>query len=96
MSTEVATEGYNLTVVKHPFYVRNTIDLIRRLQPGVKTIALISDDRYISTMVREEVSSVLKKDFPELGLDLVDIDGDVNREIAGYIDGVQQGSGYYL
>jgi len=71
MSTEVATEGYNLTVVKHPFYVRNTIDLIRRLQPGVKTIALISDDRYISTMVREEVSSVLKKDFPELGLDLL-------------------------
>ena len=71
MSTEVATEGYNLTVVKHPFYVRNTIDLIRRLQPGVKTIALISDDRYISTMVREEVCGVLEKDFPELKLDLL-------------------------
>ena len=34
--TEVATAGYNLTVIKQPFYVKNTIDLIRRLQPEVK------------------------------------------------------------
>lgn len=69
--TEVATAGYNLTVIKQPFYVKNTIDLIRRLQPEVKKIALISDDRYISTMVREEVCGVLEKDFPELKLDLL-------------------------
>ena len=69
--TEVATAGYNVTVVKHPFYVKKTIDLIRSLQPGVKKIALISDKRYISAMVREEVSGVLEKDFPELELDLL-------------------------
>ena len=69
--TEVATAGYNLTVIKQPFYVKNTIDLIRRLQPEVKKIALISDDRYISAMVREEVCGVLEKDFPELKLDLL-------------------------
>ena len=39
--------------------------------PGVKKIALISDKRYISAMVREEVSGVLEKDFPELELDLL-------------------------
>lgn len=71
VSTEVATARYNLTVVKHPFYVRNTVDLIRRLQPEVKKIAFISDDRYISAMVREEVRGVLQKDFPELELDLL-------------------------
>ena len=69
--TEMATAGYNLTVIKQPFYVKNTIDLIRRLQPEVKKIALISDDRYISAMVREEVCGVLEKDFPELKLDLL-------------------------
>ena len=69
--TEVATAGYNLTVIKQPFYVKNTIDLIRRLQPEVKKIALISDDRYISAMVRVEVCGVLEKDFPELKLDLL-------------------------
>ena len=69
--TEVATAGYNLTVIKQPFYVKNTIDLIQRLQPEVKKIALISDDRYISAMVREEVCGVLEKDFPELKLDLL-------------------------
>ena len=69
--TEVATAGYNLTVIKQPFYVKNTIDLIRRLQPEVKKIALISDDRYISAMVREEVCGVLEKDLPELKLDLL-------------------------
>ena len=69
--TEVATAGYNLTVIKQPFYVKNTIDLIRRLQPEVKKIALISDDRYISAMVREEVCGVLEKDFRELKLDLL-------------------------
>lgn len=71
ISTETITAGYNLTVIKHPFYVKNTIDLIRELQHGVKKIALISDDRYISTMVREDVSNVLKRDFPELELDLL-------------------------
>ncbi len=71
VSTETITAGYNLTVIKHPFYVKNTINLIRELQPDVKKIALISDNRYISAMVREDVSNVLKKDFPELELDLL-------------------------
>ena len=71
MLTEEATAGYNLTVIKQPFYVKKTIDLIRRLQPEVRKIALISDKRYISAMVREEVRSVLQEDFPELELDLL-------------------------
>ena len=71
ISTETITAGYNLTVIKHPFYVKNTINLIRKLQPDVKKIALISDDRYISAMVREDVKNVLKRDFPELELDLL-------------------------
>ena len=41
------------------------------MQPDVKKIALISDDRYISAMVREDVKNVLKRDFPELELDLL-------------------------
>lgn len=69
--TETITAGYNVTVIKHPFYVKNTINLIRKLQPDVKKIALISDDRYISAMVREDVSNVMKRDFPELELDLL-------------------------
>lgn len=71
ISTEEATAGYNLTVVKHPFYIKNTIELIRTLQPELKKIAFISDRRYISAMIREEVVHVLEKDFPELKLDLL-------------------------
>ncbi len=66
-ASEIA-EGYNLTILKQPF-IRETIEMMRQLQPGMNTVALISDHRYISLRIREEVRQTVKKYFPDLAFE---------------------------
>lgn len=61
----------NLTVLKQPFYVKETVELMRRLIPGMNKVAFISDDRYISNMARREVIQVLRENYPDIQLDLL-------------------------
>ncbi len=49
-ASEIA-EGYNLTILKQPSFIRETIEMMRQLQPGMNTVALISDHRYISLRI---------------------------------------------
>ncbi|GAB0474241.1 hypothetical protein KML24004_02560 [Alistipes indistinctus] len=49
------TKGYNLTILKQPSFIPETIELMRQLQPQMNTVAMISDHRYISLRVRDEV-----------------------------------------
>ncbi|WP_418426579.1 ATP-binding protein [Alistipes sp.] len=65
------TEGYNLTVLRQPSYVRETVASMQRLLPRMKRVAFISDHRYISLRVREEVEKTLREHFPELKLELL-------------------------
>ena len=48
------TKGYNLTILKQPSFIPETIELMRQL-PQMNTVAMISDHRYISLRVRDEV-----------------------------------------
>ena len=64
-------KGYNLTTLKMPYYVKETIDLMKQLIPGMKRLAFISDDRYISEEARGEVRETTAKYFPELTLELL-------------------------
>ena len=61
--------GYNVTTLEQVYYVKETVDLMKKLIPGMKRIAFISDDRYISEMVRQDVHDALRNFFPELELD---------------------------
>ena len=67
-ASEIA-EGYNLTILKQPSFIRETIEMMRQLQPGMNTVALISDHRYISLRIREEVRQTVKKYFPDLAFE---------------------------
>ena len=67
--TAEATAGYNLTILRQPFFVRETIDLMRRMMPRMQKVALISDHRYISRSLHGEVERVLRNDFPDLGFE---------------------------
>lgn len=68
---EVWREGYNLTLLKQHYYVKETIDLIYRLMPDMKKMAFISDDRYISGEVRKDVKKAIAMSFPHLELELL-------------------------
>ena len=68
---EEFNKNYNITVLKQPYYIKETLTLIRQLQPEVNRIAFISDNRYISTVTRQAVSAVMQKHFPDLKLELL-------------------------
>ena len=57
-------KGYNATFIKYPVYIKQTIELIKKLQPGLTKLAFIFDHRYISQQTKADVEAVLRKDFP--------------------------------
>lgn len=65
---KVWREGYNITCLELSCYVKETIELMRRLLPEMKSLAFISDDRYISEVIRSDVESTVANFFPDLEL----------------------------
>lgn len=63
--------GYNLTLLKQHYYVKETVELIYKLIPDMKRLAFISDDRYISEETRGDVEEAVEKNFPDLRLELL-------------------------
>lgn len=68
---ELWREGYNLTTLKQHYYVKETVELMYKLIPDMEKLAFISDDRYISGEVRRDVQTAIKKNFPDLPLELL-------------------------
>lgn len=57
-------KDYNATFIKYPVYIKQTIELIKKLQPELTKLAFIFDRRYISQQTKADVEAVLRKDFP--------------------------------
>ena len=68
VATQSLTRGYNVTSLKQPLYIKETINTIRDLQPEMKQVVFICDNRYISILTSQDIENVVKKDFPGLQL----------------------------
>lgn len=64
-------EGYNITTIHVPFFIKETIELMRRIQPGFTTLAFISDSRFISNVTREDLKDVCDTYYPDLELEFL-------------------------
>ena len=64
-------EGYNITAIHQPFYIKETLELMQRIQPEIRNIAFISDNRYISLCAQKEVEQTLADHYPSLKLHLL-------------------------
>lgn len=71
ISTDEMIRPYNLTILKHPCYIKENVELMRKLLPGLDKIAFISDERYISMMTRQEIGQVMRECFPSLQLEML-------------------------
>lgn len=60
-----AVKGYNATGLIIPYYVKGSIDLVKELIPGLKRLIFISDRRYVSTWLRDEMEKHMETSFPE-------------------------------
>ena len=54
-------KGYNATFIKYSVYIKQTIELIKKLQPGLTKLAFIFDHRYISQQTKADVEAVHRK-----------------------------------
>lgn len=71
VTAEEVTAGYNVTLLKQPLYIFETIRLMLSVQPEIKRIAFIYDNRYISLLSGMNLERVIRKDFPDLQLSLL-------------------------
>ena len=69
--TSTIVEGYNVCTLRQPLYIRETIETMQKLQPGLNKVAFIADNRYISILTRQELQSVLEQEFPGIQLDVL-------------------------
>lgn len=64
-------EGYNVTVLQLPFFIKETLELMLQIQPSIINIAFITDNRYISLCAQKELEETMLSQFPTLNLDIL-------------------------
>lgn len=69
--TSTIIKGYNAITLSQPLYIRETIEMMQKMQPELKKVVFVNDNRYISILTRQEVQSVLEQQFPDLQLDVL-------------------------
>ncbi|MDL2243930.1 PAS domain-containing protein [Parabacteroides sp. OttesenSCG-928-J18] len=66
---DLVNEKKNLTVVYNPFDIPGTLKIMKEMQPHVNKIFFITDDRYISTRLRDDVAREIETNYPEWELE---------------------------
>lgn len=61
-------KGYEVTTLQVPFYVKETVAVMQQILPHMKSLAFISDDRFISMEARQAVKQSIQEYYPGLQL----------------------------
>lgn len=67
-------KGYEVTTLQVPFYVKETVAVMQQILPHMKSLAFISDDRFISVEARQAVKQSIQEYYP--GLQLIQLRSD--------------------
>lgn len=62
----IAASRKNLTVVSNPFDLTGTIGLMKQMFPEMKKIFFVTDNRYISAILRDNLQKIVTVSYPEL------------------------------
>lgn len=65
VSLQQALLGYNATGLILPFYIKGTIDLAKQLLPALNRLVVVSDQRFVSVWLRDQIRQVSTAYFPE-------------------------------
>lgn len=68
ISIQEFNKNYNVTILKQPFYIQETIDLMREIIPNMNRLAFVYDDRYISVAACNEMARVIEEEYPDIQL----------------------------
>lgn len=85
--SQLLEENKKLTVIYIPDRIRQTVALMKSLIPNMNRLLFISDQRYISYQNRSEIVEIMKKDYPDIQLELLTAD-EINTD--SLIDRLQE------
>lgn len=63
--TELADE-YNLTVLQTRIFLKENVDLLRRLIPRLEEVMLIGDKRYVNQQLDDDMKQLMAREYPDL------------------------------
>ena len=70
--TRIPLEAYRgeipLTVLHVPFYIKETLQLMKQIMPQMENLIFLSDGRCISAQCRGEINDLVRKDYPGLNI----------------------------
>lgn len=85
--SQLLEENKKLTVIYIPDRIRQTVALMKSLIPDMNRLLFLSDQRYISYQNRSEIVEIMKKDYPDIQLELLTAD-EINTD--SLIDRLQE------
>jgi PAS domain S-box-containing protein len=62
---------YNVTLMRTPTYLQETIHQMRLLMPDMKRIVLLSDDKFSCYLIRNQLEKLGKADFPDISIEFL-------------------------
>lgn len=69
--TKELLSGYNTAILNQPLYIKETVKIMQKVQPEMKRIAFICDNRYVSIRTAKELQDTLTTSFPSLHLNIL-------------------------
>lgn len=67
-------ENKKLTVIYIPDRIKQTIELMKSLIPDMNRLLFLSDKRYVSYQNRRQIEEIVRKDYPDIQLELLTAD----------------------
>lgn len=71
ITTPAMLKKYNVVGINIPIYLKETILLMKEINPEMEKFVLLTDDRFICSLVRREISEVRRQYFPHLGMEFI-------------------------
>lgn len=56
-------ERYNVTAINIPVCIKETIELMKEITPEMKKVVLLSDDRFICSLIRKKQKKYISNTF---------------------------------
>lgn len=63
---EELTAKTNFTLLHAPVYLRESVELMRRMLPTMERIVFINDERYVSRQTNYDLAELVRRDYPDL------------------------------
>ncbi len=64
-------ERYNVTAINIPVCIKETIELMKEITPEMKKVVLLSDDRFICSLIRKKAEEIHQQYFSDLDMEFI-------------------------